>query len=79
MKRKQLWKRTLAVLLCTAITAGLGACGGNTETAETEQTAAESTAWETETQAGEDREVITLTIMGETGGDGISTDDAIGQ
>ena len=44
MKRKQLWKRTLAVLLCTAITAGLGACGGNTETAETEQTAAESTA-----------------------------------
>lgn len=79
MKRKKLWKRALAVLLCTAITAGLGACGGNTETAETEQAAAESTAGETETQAGEEREVITLTIMGETGSDGISTDDAIGQ
>ena len=92
MKRKVL-NKVLAGAMCVVMTAGLAACGnsdsGQTASSQETSKAAESTAAseaastaEATTEAAapaEDREEITLTIMGGTGDDGISTDDGVGR
>lgn len=92
MKRKVL-NKVLAGAMCVVMTAGLAACGnsdsGQTASSQETSKAAESTAAseaastaEATTEAAapaEDREEITLTIMGGTGNDGISTDDGVGR
>lgn len=78
MRKTKLWKKTTAVLVCTAMLAGLGACSKETETGGAGTAAQEESAKAGE-EAGEGEEVITLTVMGEVGNDCISTDDAIGR
>lgn len=78
MRKTKLWKKTTAVLVCTAMLAGLGACSKETETGGA-GTAAQAESAKAGEEAGEGEEVITLTVMGEVGNDCISTDDAIGR
>lgn len=84
MKRKAMDK-LIAGVLCAAMVSGLTACGsqGQTDGSSESTKQAESTAASAEKADGTDaegsREEITLTVMGETDRDGISTDDAIGR
>ena len=82
MKKKRTCRKLAAVMLGIAMLAGTAGCGDtadvSTETAVGTEEAAEASASESNTSAAEG-ETITLTIMGETGNDGISTDDAVGR
>ena len=64
MRKTKLWKKTTAVLVCTAMLAGLGACSKETETGGA-GTAAQAESAKAGEEADDGEEVITLTVMGE--------------
>ena len=61
--RRNLWKKVTSATLCAAMVGGIMVSNG---------------ALAVQAEEGEEKEVITLRVMGETGMDGISTDDAVG-
>lgn len=62
--RRNLWKKVTSATLCAAMVGGIMVSNG---------------ALAVQAEEGEEKEVITLRVMGETGMDGISTDDAVGR
>ena len=62
--RRNLWKKVTSATLCAAMVGGIMVSNG---------------ALAVQAEDGEEKEVITLRVMGETGMDGISTDDAVGK
>ncbi len=62
--RRNLWKKVTSATLCAAMVGGIMVSNG---------------ALAVQAEDGEEKEVITLRVMGETGMDGISTDDAVGR
>ena len=62
--KRDLWKKLTSATLCAAMVGGIMAGNG---------------ALLVKADDSREKEVITLTVMGETGMDGISTDDAVGR
>lgn len=62
--KRDLWKKVTSATLCAAMVGGIMAGNG---------------ALLVQADDSGEKEVITLTVMGETGNDGVSTDDAIGR
>lgn len=90
MGRTKRWKKLAALLLCVSMAAGICACGngkdgkdgqgsGAAKTDEGTTGANADAASDSETSKASDEEVVTITAMFAVGGDGISTDDAVGQ
>lgn len=90
MRKKGWMKKIIAGFLCIAMIAGICACGGGKDKSpdkdagtkadvSAEENDSADTASDGEGDGVKDEDVVTITAMFDVGGDGVSTDDAVGQ